>query len=186
MGLILVKVSKQEYAPYLASANILIMLPEASVGPAQPTYATDSAQLPALLQQLVLDLANPIISYLLVGHYYDRTNHLQKRHFPAVFALQQGEVYNVEIGSGFVSFDTEIITPPKADKPLYYRPVDSFRATVHFDQLYQLCRKLLSPTEQATEEVSYGLDTILYYNEATYKNCPTLADIKQVQIAASL
>jgi hypothetical protein len=162
------------------------MLPEASIDLNQPTYATDSAQLPALLQQLVLDLANPIISYLLVGHYYDRTNHLQKRHFPAVFALQQGEVCNVEIGSSFVSFDTKIIRPPKLGKCLYYSPIDSFRATVHFDQLYQLCRKPLSPTEQSTEEVSYDLETILYYNEDTYRNCPTLADIRQVHVVTNL
>ncbi|MFD1874951.1 hypothetical protein [Hymenobacter bucti] len=60
--------------------------------PNQPAPATDSAQLPALLQQLVADLADPAITYLLKGHYYDRTNHPRYRHFPAVFALRRGEV----------------------------------------------------------------------------------------------
>lgn len=73
------------------------MYPTASAGPDQPTYVTDSAQLPVLFQQLILDLADPAIIYLVRGHHYERTNHPRYRHFPAVFALRQGEVWNVEI-----------------------------------------------------------------------------------------
>ena len=51
------------------------MYPTASADAGQPTPLSDPAQLPALLQQLVADLADPAIAYLLGGHCYDRTNH---------------------------------------------------------------------------------------------------------------
>lgn len=156
------------------------MFHTASAGPGQSLYATDPAQLPALLQQLVTDLADPDLSYLLGGHYYERTNHPHSRHFPAVFALRQSEVTNVEIGSDFVAFDTELVCYPEQGEPHYPGPwTDRFRATVPFAQLYQLCRKHLTPAEQAADEVNYGPDTIIYYNAEVYKHYPTPADINQ-------
>ena len=161
------------------------MFPTASAGPGQPIYATDPAQLPGLLQQLVADLTDPAITYLLGGHYYDRTNHPRYRHFPAVFALRQDEVANVEIGPDFVAFDTELVRYPERGEPPYPGPwADCFRATVPFAQLYQLCRKVLSPAEQAANEVSYGPNTIIYYNVEVYKRYPTPTDINQAYAAA--
>ncbi|MCB2410930.1 hypothetical protein [Hymenobacter lucidus] len=151
----------------------------------QPAYLTDLAQLPALLQQLVADLADPAITYLLGGHYYERTNHPRTRHFPAVFALRQEEAANVEVGSDFVAFDTELVRYPERGEAHYPGPwADRFRATIPFAQLYQLCRKVLTPAEQTAEEVRYGPETILYYNEAVYKRYPTPADINQAYAAA--
>ncbi|WP_223654127.1 hypothetical protein [Hymenobacter psoromatis] len=153
--------------------------------PDQPAYATDLAQLPALLQQLIADLADPTVTYLLGGHYYERTNHPRYRHFPAVFALRQGEVANVEIGSDFVAFDTELVRYPERGEPDYPGPLaDHFRATVPFAQLYQLCRKQLTPVEQTAEKVDYGPDTVIYYNAEVYKRYPTPADINQAYAAA--
>jgi len=153
--------------------------------PDQPTYATDPTHLPALLQQLIAHLADPAVTYLLGGHYYDRTNHPRYRHFPAVFALRQGEVAKVEIGSDFVAFDTELVRYPERGEPHYPGPwADRFRATVPFAQLYQLCRKQLTPAEQAADEVNYGPETIIYYNAAVYKRYPTPADINQAYEAA--
>ncbi len=161
------------------------MSPTASAGPGQPVYATDPAQLPALLQQLVTDLAVPTISYLLGGHYYDRTNHPRTRHFPAVFALRQDEVANVEIGSDFVAFDAELVRYPERGEPHHPGPwADHFRATVPFAQLYQLCRKVLSPVEETADEVNYGPETIIYYNAEVYQRYPTPADLNQVYAAA--
>ncbi len=152
---------------------------------AQPAPVTDPAQLPALLQQLVTDLADPAIAYLLGGHSYDRTNHPRYRHFQAVFALRQGEVDNVEVGLDFVAFDTAFIRYPDQGEPHYPGPwADRFRATAPFAELYQLCRKVLTPAEQMAEEVSDGPETILYYNEAAYKRYPTPADINQAYAAA--
>ncbi len=79
----------------------------------QPPPETDPAQLPALLRQVAADLADPAITYLLGGHYYDRTNHPRYRHFPAVFALRQGEVSNFEVRPDFVAFDTEFVRYPE-------------------------------------------------------------------------
>ena len=153
--------------------------------PDQPAPATDPAQLPALLQQLVADLADPAITYLLGGHHYERTNHSRHRHFPAVFALRQGEVTNVEVGPYFMAFDTEFIRYPERGEPHYPGPwADRFRTTVPFAQLYQLCRKVLTPAEQAAEEVSYGPETIIYYNAAVYQQYPTPGDINQAYAAA--
>ena len=150
----------------------------------QPAYATDASQLPALLRQLVTDLADPAVTYLLGGHYYDRTNHPRYRHFPAVFALRQGEVDNVEVGPDFVAFDTELVRYPERGAPHHPGPrADRFRATVPFDQLYQLCRKQLTPAEQLADEVGYGPDTIIYYNAEVYKKYPTPADINQAYAA---
>ena len=151
----------------------------------QPAYATSASQLPALLRQLVTDLTDPAVTYLLGGHYYDRTNHPRYRHFPAVFALRQGEVGNVEVGLDFVAFDTELVRYPERGERHYPGPwADRFRATVPFDQLYQLCRKQLTPAEQLADEVGYGPDTIIYYNAAVYKKHPTPADINQAYAAA--
>lgn len=151
----------------------------------QPAPATDPVQLPALLQQLVADLADPAITYLLGGHYYERTNHPRYRHFPAVFALRQGEVENVEVGLDFVAFDTEFVRYPEWGERHYPGPwADRFRATVLFAQLYQLCRKQLTPAEQTADEISYGPDTIIYYNAAVYQRYPSPADINQAYAAA--
>lgn len=145
----------------------------------------DLAQLPLLLNRIAADLADPAVTYLLGGHYYDRTNHPRYRHFPAVFALRQGEVWNFEVGSDYVAFDTEFVRYPEDDEPHYPSPwTDRFRATVPFTQLYQLCRKVLTPAEQDTEEVSYGPETIVYYNAGVYKNHPTPWDINQAYAAA--
>ncbi|MFD2719692.1 hypothetical protein ACFST9_13270 [Hymenobacter monticola] len=150
-----------------------------------PAPATDPAQLPALLQQLVADLADPGITYLLGGHYYDRTNHPRYRHFPAVFALRQGEVANVEVGLDFVAFDTELVRYPERGERHYPGPwADRFRATVPFDQLYQLCRKQLTSAGQTADDIRYGPDTIIYYNAQVYQRYPTPADINQAYAAA--
>lgn len=63
----------------------------ATAYPDQPAYATAPAQLPALFQQLVVDLADPTITYLLGSHCYKRTNHPRLRHFPA--ATGRGSTY---------------------------------------------------------------------------------------------
>lgn len=150
------------------------MYPPASTSSDQPNYVSDPAQLPMLLQQLVADLDDPAITYLLGGHYYERTNHTRSRYFPAVFALRQDEVANVEVGPDFVAFDTEFVRYPERGELHYLGPwVDRFRATVLFTQLYQLCRKVLTPAEQTAEEVDYGPD-----------NIPTPADINQAYAAA--
>lgn len=126
----------------------------ASPGPDQPPYSTDPAHLPALLRQLVADLADPALTYLLAGHYYERTHHPRTRHFPAVFALRQGEVANVEVGPDFVAFDTEFVRYPEEDEPHYPDPwADRFRATVPCNQVYQLCRKQLTPAEQTADAI---------------------------------
>jgi hypothetical protein len=150
-----------------------------------PAPATDPAQLPALLQQLVADLADPTVTYLLGGHCYDRTNHSRHRHFPAVFALRQGEVANVEVGLDFVAFDAELVRYPERGERHYPGPwADRFRATVPFVHLYQLCRKRLTPAEQLAEDISYGPDTIIYYNAAVHQQHPSPADINQAFAAA--
>lgn len=143
-------------------------------------YATDPAQLPALLQQLVQDLADPALTYLLAGHYYERTNHPRTRHFPAIFALRQGEVAQVEVGADFVAFATELVRYPEPGEPHYPGPwADRFRATVPFAQLYQLCRQVRSPAAQAADEVSYGPETVLYYNVAVHNQPPTPTALTQ-------
>lgn len=147
---------------------------------------TDPARLPALLRQVAADLADPAVTYLLGGHYYDRTNHPHYRHFPAVFALRQGEVSNLEVGPDFVAFDTEFVRYPERGERGYPGPLtDRFRATVPFAQLYQLCRKVLTPAEQAAEEISYGPETVIYNNAAVYKNHPGPAEMNQAYAAAS-
>ncbi|MDO7848503.1 hypothetical protein Q5H92_19205 [Hymenobacter sp. M29] len=161
------------------------MYPTPSDSSDQPAYITDPAQLPVLLQQLVADLADPTVVYLLGGHYYERTNHPRTRHFPAVFALRQDETANVAVGPDFVAFDTEFIRYPERGEPHYPGPwADHFRATVPFAQLYQICRKVLTPAEQTAGEVGYGPDTLLYYNETAYKRYPTPADINHAYAAA--
>ena len=157
----------------------------AAAHPDHPAYATDPVHLPVLLRQLAVDMADPAIIYLLGGHYYEHTNHSRTRHFPAVFALRQGEVTNVEVGPDFVAFDTELVRYPERGELHYPGPwVDRFRATVPFAQLYQLCRKVLSPAEQAADEVSCGPDTIIYYNAEVYQRYPTPTDINQAYAAA--
>ena len=151
----------------------------------QPTPATELTQLPALLHRVVAELADPAITYLLGGHYYDRTAHPRYRHFPAVFALRRGEVWDVEVGPDFFAFDTELIVYPERGAPHYPGPwADRFRATVPFAQLYQLCRKVLTPDELAAEKVSYGPETIIYYNATVYRQYPTPAAINQAYAAA--
>ncbi|MDO7877747.1 hypothetical protein Q5H93_23625 [Hymenobacter sp. ASUV-10] len=111
-------------------------------------YVTDPAALPGLLRQLVADLTDPAVSYLLGAHFYERTNHPRARHFPAVFALRQGEVSHVEVGPDYIAFDTDFVRYPEQGEPGYPGPwPDAFRATVPFAQLYQLCRLVLSPAE---------------------------------------
>lgn len=157
----------------------------ASADPVQPAYATNPTQLPALLRQLAADLADPAVTYLLGGHFYERTNHPRTRHFPAVFALRQGEVSNVEVGPDFVAFDTELLRYPERGEPHYPGPwADHFRATVPLAQLYQLCRQVLPTAAQSASEVSYGPDTVIYYNAAMHKQHPTPADINQAYAAA--
>jgi len=150
----------------------------------QSSYETDPAQLPALLRQVAADLADPTVTYLLGGHYYDRTNHPRYRHFPAVFALRQDEVSNLEVGPDFMAFDTESVRYPERGEAHYPGPwADRFRATVPFAQLYQLCRQVLTPAEQAAEEISYGPETIIYYNAGVHKNYSTPADMNQAYAA---
>lgn len=134
--------------PYLACASLSVLSPTASADLGQHTPLSHPAQLLVLFQQLVA-VAYPAITYLLGGHYYDRTNHPRRRHFPAVFALRQGEVAILEVGPNFVAFDTELVRYPERGEPHYPGPwADRFQATVPFEQLYQLCRKEL--TKSAT------------------------------------
>ena len=150
-----------------------------------PAQVGDPAQLPALLRQVAADLADPTVSYLLAGHYYDRTHHARYRHFPAVFVLRQGEVSNFEVGPDFVAFDTKLVRYPERGERGFPGPrVDSFRATVPFAQLYQLCCMVLTPAEQAAGQVHYGPEAIIYHDAAAYKNHPTPADINQAYAAA--
>jgi hypothetical protein len=140
--------------------------------------------LPALLQQLVADLADPTVTYLLGGHYYERTNHPRTRHFPAVFVLRQGEVWNVGVGVDSVAFDTEFIRYPERGEPHYPGPwADRFRATVPFTQLYQLCRKVLTPAELTAPDFAYGPEHVRYYNHAVRQQYPLLADIQPAYAA---
>ena len=90
----------------------------------------------------------------------------------------------MEVGHDFVAFDTEFVRYPERGELHYPGPwADRFRATVPFAQLYQLCRQVLTPAEQAAEEVSYGPETIRYYNAAVYEQHPTPADINQAYAA---
>ena len=139
-----------------------------------------AAQLPALLRQLAAELTDPAVTYLLGGHYYDRTNHARVRHFPAVFALRRGVVENVEVGPDFVAFDTEFTRYPEVGEPGHPGPwADRFRATVPFAQLYRLCRKVLAPGEQESSTVGYGPDTVLYYNALLHQQYPSPATLNQ-------
>lgn len=151
----------------------------------RPSHETDPTQLPVLLHHMVADLTDPAVTYLLGGHYYDRTNHPRYRHFPAVFALRQGEVSHVEVGADFIAFDTVFVRYPEPGERGFPGPGnDRFRATIPFTQLYQLCRKMLTPAEQAADEVHYGPETIVYYNATVYQKYPTPADINQAYAAA--
>ena len=115
-----------------------------------PAVTTDPVQLSTLLQQLVADMADPTMAYLLAAHSYGRTNHPRTRHYPAVFGLQQEQVHNVEVGADFIAFDTQFVRYPEAGEVGHSGPwTDHFRATVLFAQLYQLCRKVLTPAERA-------------------------------------
>lgn len=139
----------------------------------------------AVLHQLALDLADPTVSYLLAGHYYERTNHPRYRHYPAVFALEAGEVENFEIGADFLAFDTELVRYPERGEPHYPGPwTDRFRATVPFAQLYKLSRKVLTPVELEAEQVNYGPENVVYYNEAIHRNYPAIAEMNQAYAAA--
>lgn len=107
---------------YLACARLCGMYPTAAAGPNQPNYVTNLVQLLGLHQQLVADLADSALLICRGGHYYDRTNYLRYRHFPAVFALRQGEVGNVEVGLDFVAFDTKFVRCPERGEPHYPSP----------------------------------------------------------------
>ena len=162
------------------------MRPVMYLTPDQPAYATNPAQLPALLRQLVQDLADPAITYLLGAHYYERTNHPRSRHFPAVFALSRDTVSNVEVGPDFIAFDTELVRYPERDEPHYPGPwADRFRATVPVTQLYQLCRKVLSPAGPTEADFTYGPEHIVYANQQVYQQYPTLADGQQAPAATT-
>ena len=151
----------------------------------QPIPETDPVRLPTLLRQVAADLADPAVTYLLGGHYYDRTNHPRYRHFPAVFALRQGEVSNFEVGPDFVAFDTEFVRYPELGERAHPGShADRFRATVPFAQIHRLCRKVLTPAEQTAEQVSYEPETVIYFNAAVYQKYPAPADINQAYAVA--
>lgn len=119
------------------------MSSHATAANSQPFVESNPTQLPELLRQASTELADPTVSYLLVGHYYERTNHPRRRHYPAVFAWQQGEVANVEVGPDFVAFDAQLVRYPERDEPHYPGPwTDQFRATIPLAQLYQVCRQV--------------------------------------------
>ena len=152
----------------------------------QPPYLTEASQLPALIRQMQVELADPAVTYLLLGHYYERTRHPRYRHFPAVFALRAGEVENLEVGPDFLAFDTEFIRYPERNEPHYPGPwTDRFRATVPFAQLYQLSRKTLTPAEQQASPLNYGPKNAVYYNEAINKQYPTPAEMNQPYAAGA-
>lgn len=120
------------------------------------------------------------MSYLLVGHYYERTNHPRRRHYPAVFALHQGEVAHIEVGADFIAFDTQLVRYPERGEPHYPGPwPDHFRVTVPFAQLYQVCRQVLPAGTSAAATVAYGPETIVYHDSAAQQRYPTPADINQ-------
>ncbi|RYU84749.1 hypothetical protein [Hymenobacter persicinus] len=143
----------------------------------QNTWAT----LLELLHQVDRDLADPSVYYLLGGHYYDRDNHPRRRHYPAVFSLHHGEVANLEIGPDFVAFDTEFVRHPEDDEPHVPVPwIDRFRATIPFEQLYQLLRKVIPPGEEVDEQLSFLPTESVYYNERIHReNYPTPWTINQ-------
>ncbi|GAA4367693.1 hypothetical protein GCM10023185_39830 [Hymenobacter saemangeumensis] len=133
------------------------------------------ANLPELLRQAKTDLDDPTVYYLLGGHYYDRDNHPRRRHYPAVFSLHHGEVTNLEIGPDFVTFDAEFVRYPEDGKPHVPGPwVDRFRATIPFEQLYQLLRKVIPSGEEVGERLTFLPTESVYYNEQIYReNYPT-------------
>ena len=128
------------------------------------------ANLPELLHQLEADLSDPAVYYLLGGHYYDRDNHPQRRHYPAVFSLHHGEVANLEVGPDFVAFDAELVRYPEDDEPHAPGPwVDRFRATIPFAQLYQLLRKVVPAGEAVGEMLAFLPTEAVYYNERVHR-----------------
>lgn len=133
------------------------------------------ANLPELLCQAATELGDPTVYYLLGGHYYERDNHPQRRHYPAVFSLHHGEVANLEIGPDFVAFDTAFVRYPEDDEPQAPGPrVDRFRATIPFEQLYQLLRKVVPAGEEVGQRLTFLPGEQVYYNERIYReNYPT-------------
>ena len=119
-----------------------------------PASPPPPSPLPTRLRQLIADLQDPAVSYLLAAHYYD---HPRYRHFPAMFPLRQGETSNVEVGPNFVAFDTALVRYPDRGEPHYPGPwADHFRGTVPFAQLYPLCRQVLPLAGQGPGPSYYG------------------------------
>lgn len=139
------------------------------------------ANLPELLRQAARDLADPSVYYLLGGHYYDRDNHPRRRHYPAVFSLHHSEVANLEIGADFVAFDTEFVRYPEDDEPHAPGPwADRFRATILYEQLYQLLRKVVPSEQQVGDSLIFLPSDVVYYNERIHhENYPTPWTINQ-------
>ena len=128
------------------------------------------ANLPELLQQVETDLHDPTVYYLLGAHYYDRDNHPRRRHYPAVFSLHHGEVANLEIGPDYVAFDTEFVRYPEDDEPHAPGPwTDRFRATIPFEQLYQLLRKVVPAGQVAGSTLTFQSTDAVYYNERIHR-----------------
>ena len=134
-----------------------------------------------MLHRVETDLNDPTVYYMLCGHYYDRNNRSRRRHYPAVFSLHHGEVANVEIGPDFVAFDTESVRYPEDGEPHAPGPwADRFRATIPFEQLYQLLRKVIPADEEVGKQLTFLPTDSVYYNQRIHReNYPSPWTIKQ-------
>lgn len=139
------------------------------------------ADLPELLYQVARDLEDPTVYYLLGAHYYDRDNHPRRRHYPGTFSLHHGEVAGFEIGADFLAFDTTFVRYPEEDEPHAPGPwADRFRATIPFEQLYQLLRKVVPLGQPVGETLAFLPADAVYYNERVHReNYPTPWTINQ-------
>lgn len=129
-----------------------------------------TTSLPELLRQVVIDLKDPNVYYLLGAHYYDRNNHPRRRHYPAIFSLHHGEIDTVEVGADFLAFDTALVRYPEDDEPHAPGPwTDHFRATIPFEQLYQLLRKVVPPGQPVGKTLTFLPTDAVYYNERVHR-----------------
>ncbi|UOQ75226.1 hypothetical protein [Hymenobacter cellulosilyticus] len=91
------------------------------------------------------------------------------------FSLHHSEVANLEIGPDYVAFDTEFVRYPEDDELHAPGPwTDRFRATILFDQLYQLLRKVVPAGQDVGERLTFQSTDAVYYNERIHReNYPT-------------
>ncbi|UYZ65280.1 hypothetical protein [Hymenobacter weizhouensis] len=127
--------------------------------------------LPELLRRVEKKLADPTVFYMLAAHYYDRDNHPRRRHYPAVFTLHQGEVANLTVGSTDLAFDTALVRFPEDGEEHAPGPwADRFRATIPFEQLYHVMRKVVPAGQPTGKQLHFSSDDSVYYNERVYRD----------------